>query len=119
MRERWKMDERKLLSGVEELSDVLSELSLGNLDVVLGLSLVVHEVEETGRVEADKRSQVGVGWERRRGDEEGRKGRRAHPSSTLTSWNSCRRTMGASMLWVEGEISSSFLKVKIYREDAG
>lgn len=40
-------DERKLLSGLEEVRDVLSELSLGNLDIVLGISVVVHEVEES------------------------------------------------------------------------
>jgi hypothetical protein len=31
----------------------------------------------------------------------------------LTSWNSVRVTMGDSMLWVEGEMSSSFFWVKI------
>jgi hypothetical protein len=33
----------------------------------------------------------------------------------LTSWYSRRVTLGTSMLWVEGERSSSFLPVKISR----
>jgi hypothetical protein len=41
------------------------------------------------------------------------RGEGAYPSSTLTSWNSIRVTMGASMLWVEGDMSSSFLRVRI------
>ena len=61
------MDERKLLSGVEELSDVLSELSLGNLDVVLGLSLVVHEVKETIRGKRREREETRQPTKREKG----------------------------------------------------
>jgi len=31
----------------------------------------------------------------------------------LTSWNSRRETLGTSMLWVDGDSSSSFLPVKM------
>merc|ERR1719229_786700 len=36
-------------------------------------------------------------------------------SSSPISWKSLRLTLGTSMLWVEGQISSSFFPVKISR----
>lgn len=83
----------------EELVDLVTNFAIGKLDVVFGGAVVGHEGEETvisnvelSGVSADA-SMGGLGG--------------------LTSWYSWRRTLGTSMLWVDGHNSSSFFAVKM------
>jgi hypothetical protein len=82
----------------EELADLVADLAVRELDILLGGAVVGHEGEETvvSNVELGKLVLI----------------RRASPGA-LTSWYSWRRTLGTSMLWVDGHNSSSFLEVKM------
>jgi hypothetical protein len=90
-----------LLLSLEELGDLVTDIALGHADVVLLLTLVIDEVEETivGDIDLQTR-RLGLiaaseDW------------------GLPTSWYSVRLTTGTSMLWVEGQRSSSFFPVKI------
>lgn len=91
-----------LLLVVEELLNLLANLVVGDLDVVLHVAVLSHEGEETVVGDVELSSLVSE----------------TRPSTflqqaILTSWNSRRETFGTSMLWVDGDSSSSFLPVKM------
>ena len=89
-----------LLLGLEQLGDLLTDFTIGHADVVLLISIVVNEVEET--VIRD----INLNRISKRGGVAG-------DLEKHTSWYSARLTTGTSMLWVEGHSSSSFLPVKM------
>jgi hypothetical protein len=85
----------------EELVDLVTNLAIGDLDVVLGGAVVRHEGKETILRNVDLGWIVSLGVLAR-----------GHAVS-LTRRYSWRRTLGTFMLWVEGQSSSSFLEVKM------
>jgi hypothetical protein len=84
----------------EELVDLVANLTLGELDIVLGRAVLRHEGEET--VVSNVKLSEGIS-----------RGSPPQSMGRLTSWYSWRRTLGTFMLWVEGQRSSSFLAVKM------
>jgi hypothetical protein len=94
--------DENILAVIECALDLLADITLGDLDIVLGGTVVGHEVKET-LVDVDlylkqvRTSHIGKCGKA----SAGRGG-----VKRLTSWYSSRRTLGTSMLWVEGEISS-------------
>jgi hypothetical protein len=96
----WKMKRTAILAILlEHLLDLVANLTLGNLDIVLGAAVVVHEGQEA--VISDIELFLCQFM--------------LHPlvRRFLTNWNSVRLTLGTSMLWVDGERSSNFLPVKM------
>ena len=87
--------DEQILALIEVGLDLLAKVALRKLDVVLGGTILGHEVEETV-IDVDLREKGAVNTCIR--DCFGALGR--------TSWYSVRKTLGTSMLWVEGEISS-------------
>ncbi len=87
--------DEEILAAVKLLLDLFAEVAIGQLDVVLGDAVLGHQVEEAV-VDVDL---CGVLRENKPVSSGGRKG-------GPTSWYSLRETLGTSMLWVEGQISS-------------
>ena len=87
----------------EELGDLLANLALGHADIVLGVTVGGHQVEEAIVRDVD----LGAGLVSLAMLEFLVLGR------LHTSVYSLRLTTGTSMLWVEGDRSSSFLPVKM------
>jgi hypothetical protein len=95
--------DNEVTSLVEGGLDLLSNVALGDLDVVLRVTLGGHEVEETV-VDCGKKKK----------SQEGRKEKgRGKRDELLMRVYSLRMTWGTSMLWVEGERSSYLREVKI------
>ena len=90
-----------LLLLTEELGDLFANFTLWDLDIVLGGAVLGHEGEKAviGDVELGP---LLVWW-----------GVVFGLMVHLTNWYSRRVTLGTSMLWVEGDKSSSFLPVKM------
>ena len=85
--------DKEVLALVEVALNLLANVALRELDVVLGGAVGGHEVKETViDVDLQVRDQFGSLASFERGEH--------------TSWYSLRKTLGTSMLWVEGEISS-------------
>lgn len=84
---------KQVLALIEVSLDLLAEFVVGDLNIVLGGTVGGHEVEETI---------IDVNLVRKRGEGNGR----LVEGSARTSWYSLRKTLGTSMLWVEGDKSS-------------
>jgi hypothetical protein len=83
----------------EKLVNLVANLAVGDLNIVLGVAGVGHEGEEAVVSDVELVSTSAAG---------------SHPDYGImvqTSWYSWRRTLGTSMLWVDGDRSSSFLPV--------
>lgn len=92
-----------LLLLLEELVDLVTNLARRDLDVVLGGAVVVHEGKEVVVSDVELCA-----------SEVSHLPRFFAPTRVfLTSWYSRRETFGTSMLWVDGDRSSSFLPVKM------
>ncbi len=87
--------DKEVLAAVELILDLLAEVAIGQPDVVLGDTVLGHQVEEAV-VDVDLCGAVLRENKLVSGGEEG----------GPTSWYSLRETLGTSMLWVEGQISS-------------
>ena len=97
-----------LLARLESGLDVGTDLALGDLDVVLGGTVREHQVEETLQPRGRQVCQPEF-----RTLFIGPRNQAKLTSSMLIKVYSVLETLGTSMLWVEGEISSNFLPVKI------
>ena len=98
--------DKEILAVLESLLNLLSNLRVGDLDVVLRGTVVSHKVEETV-IDCKKQGEVSFQFTEDWAKQE--------LSLLLTSWYSVRATLGTSMLWVEGERSSIFFPVKIWK----
>ena len=84
--------DQQVLAIFEASGDLVTHLTLRDFDIVLGGTILSHQVEETV-IDVDLR-------------QEDQYLNRENNPKKLTSWYSSRLTLGTSMLWVEGEISS-------------
>ena len=89
-----------LLLGGEETGDLVTDLTVGHANVILGLAVIAHQRQETVVRDVKLRARQ-------------HKGGSSQEAEKPTSWYSLRVTLGTSMLWVEGLRSSSFLPVKM------
>ena len=84
--------DQQIFAVFEARGDLVTHFTLGDFDIILGGTILSHQVEEAV-IDVDLR-------------QEDQYLNRENNPKKLTSWYSSRLTLGTSMLWVEGEISS-------------